>query len=144
MARCGDENDFSMSSPQIQILPDPKAIAEEAARRIAAAAQAKLADGSQFFSLVLSGGSTPKILYEMLAAEPYRSKLNWAKVEIYFGDERCVQLDVELVDVVAAGRRLGRHAVGIAGNDNRVGRVAAAQIAVFVTRGEIERIASRT
>ncbi len=42
---------------------------------------------------MLSGGGTPKLLYELLATEPYRDRLNWSKVEIYFGDERCVPPD---------------------------------------------------
>ena len=45
------------------------------------------------FSLVLSGGSTPKLLYQLLAAEPYRSRVDWTRMEIYFGDERVVPVD---------------------------------------------------
>jgi 6-phosphogluconolactonase len=82
-----------MAQREIKVLPDAKTLTEEAARRIITAAQAKLTDVQHSFSLVLSGGSTPKALYEMLAAEPYRSQLNWSKVEIYFGDERCVPPD---------------------------------------------------
>jgi 6-phosphogluconolactonase len=82
-----------MVHPQIQILPDLRSLAHEAAGRIIAAAEARLADNQHFFSLFLSGGSTPKSLYELLATEPYRSQINWSKVEIYFGDERCVPPD---------------------------------------------------
>src|SRR2546425_5061135 len=82
-----------MSQREIKVLPTPKDLTDEAARRIVAAAALKLADIQQFFSLVLSGGSTPNALYETLAADPYRSQLNWSKVEIYFGDERCVPPD---------------------------------------------------
>jgi len=82
-----------MTNTEIKVLPDAKSMTEEAARRIVAAAETKLANTQCFFSLVLSGGSTPKALYEMLAAEPYRSQLNWSKIEIYFGDERCVPPD---------------------------------------------------
>ncbi len=82
-----------MTNTEIKVVPDAKALTEEAARRIVAAAEEKLADNNHFFSLVLSGGSTPKTLYELLASEPYRSQLNWSKIEIYFGDERCVAPD---------------------------------------------------
>ena len=78
---------------EIVILPDAAALTDEAARRIIVAAEAKLSDNNHFFSLVLSGGSTPKSLYEKLAGEPYRSELNWSKVEIFFGDERTVPPD---------------------------------------------------
>jgi 6-phosphogluconolactonase len=82
-----------MSQPEIKVLPNPQEVTAEAARRIVAAAALKLSDPHHFFSLVLSGGSTPKALYELLAGEPYRSQLNWSNVEIYFGDERCVPPD---------------------------------------------------
>jgi 6-phosphogluconolactonase len=82
-----------MLEPEIKVLPTPKDMTEEAARRIVAAAEARLADNRHFFSIFLSGGNTPKALYETLAAEPFKSQLNWSKVEIFFGDERCVPPD---------------------------------------------------
>jgi 6-phosphogluconolactonase len=42
------------------------------------------------FTWVLSGGSTPKALYELLAAAPYREKIAWEKLHIFWGDERDV------------------------------------------------------
>jgi 6-phosphogluconolactonase len=45
------------------------------------------------FSFVLSGGSTPRRLYELLAERPYCSELDWTKVEFFWGDERAVPPD---------------------------------------------------
>ncbi|MGH7169454.1 MAG: 6-phosphogluconolactonase, partial [Gemmataceae bacterium] len=45
------------------------------------------------FTVALSGGSTPKRLYQLLAAEPFRSQVDWSRVEIFWGDERCVPPD---------------------------------------------------
>jgi len=45
------------------------------------------------FNLVLSGGSSPKKLYELLASEPYRDSIEWKKVYFFFGDERYVPRD---------------------------------------------------
>lgn len=42
------------------------------------------------FSFVLSGGSSPKKLYELLASEQYRRKVEWERVFFFFGDERYV------------------------------------------------------
>ena len=42
------------------------------------------------FSMVLSGGETPKILYQKLASEKYKSRIDWARVRIFWGDERVV------------------------------------------------------
>lgn len=45
------------------------------------------------FNFVLSGGSSPKKLYELLASEGYRHLIEWQKVYFFFGDERYVPLD---------------------------------------------------
>jgi len=45
------------------------------------------------FSLVLSGGSSPKKLYELLASDAYRSQIAWPHVFFFFGDERYVPAD---------------------------------------------------
>jgi 6-phosphogluconolactonase len=42
------------------------------------------------FTVALAGGSTPKRLYELLAAEPYVGRIRWQDVEFFFGDERAV------------------------------------------------------
>jgi 6-phosphogluconolactonase len=42
------------------------------------------------FRAALSGGSTPKRLHALLASEPFRSRVDWRGVEVFFGDERCV------------------------------------------------------
>lgn len=49
---------------------------------------------SGFFSLALSGGSTPKILFRHIAGSS-KEKTNWGKVKIFWGDERCVPPDHE-------------------------------------------------
>lgn len=79
-------------SPHIQVLPSPAEVARAAADRIVAAANEAVAlSGS--FSIALSGGSTPKALYELLASDAYRDRIPWADTEIFFGDERCVPPD---------------------------------------------------
>ena len=46
-----------------------------------------------FFSLVLSGGNTPKSLYIKLAKDEFKKIINWKKVHIFWGDERYVPFD---------------------------------------------------
>ena len=41
------------------------------------------------FHVALSGGSTPKIVFDVLA-EDFSDKVDWSKVHFYWGDERCV------------------------------------------------------
>lgn len=43
-----------------------------------------------FFTLALSGGSTPKPIYKLLTSKDYRSRLDWKKVKLFWSDERCV------------------------------------------------------
>lgn len=47
------------------------------------------------FTVALSGGSTPKKLYALLATEPFRSQIEWQKIQFFFGDERFVPKDSE-------------------------------------------------
>jgi len=42
------------------------------------------------FTLVLSGGGTPQKLNNLLAASPYKEKIDWSKLHIFWGDERFV------------------------------------------------------
>jgi 6-phosphogluconolactonase len=45
------------------------------------------------FSVALSGGSTPKALYQLLATAPYCEQVDWSKVYFFWGDERTVPPD---------------------------------------------------
>jgi len=43
-----------------------------------------------YYTLVLSGGSTPATVYQTLAADEFRNTLDWENCYIFWGDERCV------------------------------------------------------
>ncbi|MCE7070978.1 6-phosphogluconolactonase [Dyadobacter sp. CY327] len=45
------------------------------------------------FTFVLSGGSTPKQLYALLAESPYKEAIDWQKVHFFWGDERAVPFE---------------------------------------------------
>ncbi|MGH9805418.1 MAG: 6-phosphogluconolactonase [Candidatus Acidiferrales bacterium] len=75
------------------ICPDAESVSREAAARFVAAAAEKLADHRATFAVALAGGSTPRRLYELLAGSPFRSKIPWARVHFFWGDERLVPLD---------------------------------------------------
>src|SRR5580704_13303799 len=78
---------------EVRILPDANSIAETAAAEFLDAAQnAVRANGT--FSVALAGGSTPKVLYGLLATNPLlQAKVPWKKIQFFFGDERCVPPD---------------------------------------------------
>ncbi len=79
----------SGSSPEIVTLPDPTALARAAAERFAGLAGESASNG-RVFRVALSGGSTPKALYQILAAPPFLDTIPWDKVELFFSDERFV------------------------------------------------------
>lgn len=45
------------------------------------------------FSVALSGGVTPRRMYELLAFPPYRRRIHWDAVHVFWSDERCVPVD---------------------------------------------------
>lgn len=45
------------------------------------------------FTVALSGGSTPRGLYELLALDAYKERVPWPRVHLFWGDERCVAPD---------------------------------------------------
>ena len=68
------------------VAPDPQAIAKRAAEWIAE----RIATTADVFRIALSGGNTPKLLYEELASAAYRDSIEWRRVELFWGDERFV------------------------------------------------------
>ena len=76
--------------PDVRIAADRPALYREAAAEVARiAAEAVASSGA--FSVALSGGSTPRGLYELLAGDPALSHaMPWDKTHVFFGDERHV------------------------------------------------------
>jgi len=76
----------------IEILPDADALALRAADLLALAAQEAAAARGRF-AVALSGGETPRALYRMIARQQFSQKIPWRRVQLYWGDERCVPPD---------------------------------------------------
>jgi 6-phosphogluconolactonase len=78
---------------EVHILKDNAAIARRAAELFVKMAQAAVT-GNGAFTVALAGGSTPKLLYSLLATEAdLRAKVPWDKMQLFFGDERHVGPD---------------------------------------------------
>lgn len=71
---------------RVEAAANPEALARLAAERIIALGRA--AEGR--FALCLSGGSTPRRLYGLLAEPPYRDLFPWRNAHWFWGDERFV------------------------------------------------------
>jgi 6-phosphogluconolactonase len=84
----------SAISPRRSILvyDNPEQLAEAAALQFINSAQAAISLQGRF-SVAVAGGNTPKRVYELLASERYRGRIEWSSVHIFFGDERCVPPD---------------------------------------------------
>jgi 6-phosphogluconolactonase len=68
---------------------DPAALAQAAAERVLA----RIAANRDRAAICLTGGSSPKQLYQLLATEAYRSRIPWDRVHWFIGDERLVAPD---------------------------------------------------
>jgi 6-phosphogluconolactonase len=67
---------------------DAEAVARAAAAAVVEAAFRAIHEHGNF-RLVLAGGRTPRAAYEMLAGD-LRDEVDWRRVTLFFGDERCV------------------------------------------------------
>src|SRR5262249_16803334 len=81
---------FCPMPPQVVVAADPDALARAGADRVRAAAGAAAERGARF-RLALAGGSPPRALYRLLAAAG--RGIDWARTDLFFGDERCVPPD---------------------------------------------------
>ncbi len=78
--------------PQVRILADPEALSRSAADLVVATIQAAAA-AKGAVSVALSGGSTPRRLYTLLGEAPWRERIEWKRVHLFWADERCVPPD---------------------------------------------------
>lgn len=79
-------------SVRFTVLPTPAALAEAAADRVVAAARNAIRRRGRCL-LALSGGSTPRLVYPLLASLPRMGSVDWSRVEFFWGDERAVPPD---------------------------------------------------
>jgi 6-phosphogluconolactonase len=80
----------SSSQARLEILADAEAVARHVAHWLV---ERIAAQRGRPFAIALSGGSTPRRLYELLAGQPYRATLPWERVHWFWGDERFVPYD---------------------------------------------------
>ena len=78
-----------MANQSVEVSKDPEALARRAASWITDLAAASRGR----FAICLSGGSTPRRLYQLLAESPYRDRLPWDRIHWFWGDERFVPWD---------------------------------------------------
>ena len=81
-----------MPKPKIRIFPDLEQLSWAAATRLEDLARLKAIE-KKIFSVALSGGATPKRLYEILGSPIFAGRIRWQYVHLFQVDERCVPPD---------------------------------------------------
>jgi 6-phosphogluconolactonase len=79
-------------SVRFEVLPDAATLAEAAADRIVASARNAIRRRGRCL-LALSGGSTPRLVCPLLTSRPRIDRVDWSRVEFFWGDERAVPPD---------------------------------------------------
>lgn len=77
---------------RLTVLADPAELAAAAADHVVTTLVQTLAQRDRAH-LALAGGSTPRAVNALLAAQPRRAQVAWERVVFWFGDERCVPPD---------------------------------------------------
>ena len=95
-------------TPELLVAPDAPSLIEMLAARLALTARQAI-DERGSFSLALSGGSTPKALYQELATAKWRDQIDWSRCDIVFGDDRAVAPDDALSNYRMAREALLDH-----------------------------------
>jgi 6-phosphogluconolactonase len=89
----------------VEISPDRAGLMRAAAEHVVEVA-ARAVARRQRCALALSGGSTPAALYDLLATGAFASRIDWSRLEVFWGDERCVPPDHEQSNYRMARERL--------------------------------------
>ncbi|NIS81213.1 MAG: 6-phosphogluconolactonase [Anaerolineales bacterium] len=77
---------------KVKIVSDTKELAEVAVKRFTTLVEKAIAKRG-VFRVSMAGGSTPRGMYVRLAQPEIAEKIDWSKIQIFWGDERCVPPD---------------------------------------------------
>ena len=81
-----------MGRPEVRVFPNLEDLSQQAASRFEELANRRITEG-HIFAAALSGGSTPRQLYQLLASPPFSDRIPWRSVHLFQVDERCVAPD---------------------------------------------------
>ncbi len=119
----GGDPPADLGEPTIEVLPDPAALAAEAAHRIARALNAAV-ERNGVAHWATTGGSSAVGIYEVLARPPLRDAVAWDRIHTWWGDERFVPRDHPFSNARQADQLLfridafsGESGVGLSGID---------------------------
>lgn len=76
----------------IRVYPDADLLKRAAAEHIITLCEASI-NAQGYFCIALSGGSTPKTVYELLTDNAFSRYMDWEHTHVFWGDERCIPPD---------------------------------------------------
>jgi 6-phosphogluconolactonase len=97
-----------MMPGEVRLYPDAASLARAIAQHVVTLAVDALAS-QKVFTLALTGGSTPRPAYELLATPRFAERVDWSRVHLFWGDERCVPPDHERSNYRMAHEALVEH-----------------------------------
>ena len=104
---------------ELKIYPDPAALTRATADQFVGCAHTAIASTGKF-SVALSGGSTPKALFALLASPEFATQVEWKNIHLFWGDERCVPPDDKDSNYLMTRQTLLDHVPIPAENVNRI------------------------
>jgi len=81
---------------EVIVSKDISELSNRAADELVEISKESIANSGRF-TVVLSGGSTPKSLFRLLSSEAYENRVDWSKTFFFFGDERNVPPDADVI-----------------------------------------------
>lgn len=103
----------------LTIAEDDRTLAERAAARFVELVNEAVRSRGEA-AVSLTGGTTPKRMYELLATEPWREQVPWDRVQLHWGDERHVAPDHKDSNFGMAWQALVMHVPIPASNVHRI------------------------
>ena len=92
----------------IFISPDAATLMHAAAQQLLNLSRAAI-EARGIFHIALSGGSTPNALFRLMASPEYATQFDWARIHLWWSDERCVPLESPELNFNMANDALIRH-----------------------------------
>lgn len=115
----------------IRLFDDGESLSRGVAEIFADAAERAVASRGSF-SVLVSGGETPRQTYALLAREPFKSRIPWERLHLFWGDERCVPPGDPRSNALMLGQTLLKHVP-----------LPEGQVHPIICHGDAERAAGR-
>ncbi len=119
-----------------QIYPDTESLVAGTAELISGLAVRSIAERGRF-TIALAGGNTPRPVYERLASASHAGRIDWSRVQVFFGDERCVPPEDPRSNYQMARAALCDHVPIPSGNIHRMRGEEAPEQAALAYKSEL-------